>query len=111
MYPVSHGHLNKVSPWCPACFACFHDICLSGGPLLPNGGTTQGRQNSSSTRRSHHSPRRFMGCRKDIPKPQGLIGGCRNDSRSIGTLFHIQDTGGMTLEFLNLGHGGIVPQD
>mmetsp|Transcript_26814 Transcript_26814/g.77329 ORF Transcript_26814/g.77329 Transcript_26814/m.77329 type:complete len:409 (+) Transcript_26814:1431-2657(+) len=47
---------------------------------------------------------------KDVPEAKGLVSGGRNDGRSIGTAGHVKDTGGVALELLDLGHGGILPQ-
>mmetsp|Transcript_29262 Transcript_29262/g.68542 ORF Transcript_29262/g.68542 Transcript_29262/m.68542 type:complete len:440 (-) Transcript_29262:250-1569(-) len=53
---------------------------------------------------------RLGGRGEDVPEAKGLVGGGRNDGRSIGTAGHVKDTGGVTFEFLDLGHGGILPQ-
>ena len=47
---------------------------------------------------------------KDVPEAKGLIGGGRNDGGSVGTSRHVKDTGGVTVEFLDLGHGGVLPK-
>ena len=53
---------------------------------------------------------RLGGRGEDVPEAKGLVGGGRNDGRSIGTAGHVKDTGGVTFEFLDLGHGGVLPQ-
>ena len=47
---------------------------------------------------------------EDVPEAKGLIGGGRNDGGSIGTGRHVKDTGGVTVELLDLGHGGVLPE-
>ena len=47
---------------------------------------------------------------KDIPESKRFIRGGRDDRRSIGTDCHVEDTGRVTVELLNLGHCGIFPQ-